>query len=49
MFWWHEGRFTEVADQDDTGRHVELTEEAVDLAARPASGWRPGSTRSSRR
>ncbi|MFF0187776.1 hypothetical protein [Streptomyces sp. NPDC005244] len=41
MSWWHECGFTEVAGQDDTSLHVELTEEAMELAARLASGWRP--------
>ncbi|MEU0783861.1 hypothetical protein ABZ341_20075 [Streptomyces sp. NPDC006173] len=38
VFWWHEGSFTEVATQHDTGLHVELTQEAMDLAARLAGG-----------
>ncbi|MFE9809310.1 hypothetical protein [Streptomyces sp. NPDC005548] len=38
VFWWHEGSFTEVATQHDTGLHVELTQEAMDLATRLAGG-----------
>ncbi|MFF3918479.1 hypothetical protein ACFYZB_34400 [Streptomyces sp. NPDC001852] len=38
VFWWHEGRFTQVATQDIAGLHIKLTQEAMDLAARFAGG-----------
>jgi hypothetical protein len=38
VFWWHEGSFTEVATQDNTGLHIKLTQEAMDLSARLAGG-----------
>ncbi|WP_159039758.1 hypothetical protein [Streptomyces sp. TP-A0356] len=38
VFWWHEGSFTQLATQDNTGLHIKLTQEAMDLAARFAGG-----------
>ncbi|MET7286942.1 hypothetical protein [Streptomyces sp. NPDC005573] len=34
VFWWHKGGFTQVATQDSTGLHVQLTQEAMDLVGR---------------
>ncbi|MCX4767886.1 hypothetical protein OG562_44495 [Streptomyces sp. NBC_01275] len=38
VFWWHKGSFTQVATQDNSGLHIKLTQEAMDLAARFAGG-----------
>ncbi|MFD8391088.1 hypothetical protein ACFV2N_18285 [Streptomyces sp. NPDC059680] len=38
VFWWREGSFTQVATQDNTGLHIKLSREAMDLAARFAGG-----------
>ncbi|MDQ0930522.1 hypothetical protein [Streptomyces turgidiscabies] len=34
VFWWYKGTFTQVARQDDAGLHIQLTEDAMELAAR---------------
>ncbi len=38
VFWWHEGSFIQVATQDHAGRHIRLTQKAMDLGARFAGG-----------
>ncbi|MEU6226556.1 hypothetical protein [Streptomyces sp. NPDC047042] len=34
VFWWHEGRFTQVATQDGARLNIELNQEAMELTAR---------------
>ncbi|MHA6758827.1 hypothetical protein [Streptacidiphilus sp. PAMC 29251] len=37
VFWWHEGGFTQVATQNSTGLHIQLSQEAMDLTERLAN------------